>query len=54
MITIYCEHGKLTLTNEQTKQARSPRKSFGIVSNDILNFVFYNENWFATKNKFVC
>lgn len=26
----------LTLTNEQTKQALKPRRSFGIVSNDML------------------
>lgn len=29
-----------TFTSEHTKQARSPRKSFGIVSKDIVGFIF--------------
>lgn len=42
----------LTLIREHTKQARRPRRSFGMVSNDILSAVEGNNK--RIKNKFTC
>lgn len=53
IMTSQCGSNKITLTNEHTKQARSPRKSFGIESKDISmqllkSFSFF---WIEKKKK---